>query len=81
MMDSTRLTQWGKWSGRIVADGTEIPIDAMYGTKDRSWGVRPVGDPDPAAPGAHGAADLLPLGAHQLGRLLHALSLLRARQR
>ena len=50
MMDSTRLTQWGNWSGRIVADGAEIPIDAIYGTKDRSWGVRPVGDPSPAAP-------------------------------
>jgi hypothetical protein len=50
MMDSTRLTQWGKWSGRISADGAEIPIDAIYGTKDRSWGVRPVGDPTPAAP-------------------------------
>ena len=25
--------------------GREIPIDAVYGTKDRSWGVRPVGEP------------------------------------
>jgi hypothetical protein len=50
MMDSTRLTQWGSWSGRIAADGAEIPIDSMYGTKDRSWGVRPIGDPTPAAP-------------------------------
>ena len=50
VMDSTRMTQWGTWSGRINAAGTEIPINAMYGTKDRSWGVRPIGAPAPAAP-------------------------------
>ena len=50
VMDSTRLTQWGTWSGRIVAGGAEIPIDRVYGTKDRSWGVRPVGEPTPSAP-------------------------------
>src|SRR3954467_11053692 len=49
-MDSTRMTQWGTWSGSINAAGTEIPINAMYGTKDRSWGVRPIGAPAPAAP-------------------------------
>ncbi len=50
VMDSTRMTQWGTWSGTINAAGTDIPIDAMYGTKDRSWGVRPIGAPAPAAP-------------------------------
>jgi hypothetical protein len=50
VMDSTRLTQWGAWNGRIVAGGTELPIRQVYGTKDRSWGVRPVGEPAPAAP-------------------------------
>ncbi len=50
VMDSTRMTQWGTWSGQIAAAGTTIPIDAIYGTKDRSWGVRPVGAPAPAAP-------------------------------
>ena len=50
VMDSTRLTQWGTWSGRIVAGGNEIPIERVFGTKDRSWGVRPVGEPTPAAP-------------------------------
>ena len=50
VMDSTRMTQWGKWSGRISAAGREIAIDRVYGTKDRSWGVRPVGGPTPAAP-------------------------------
>jgi hypothetical protein len=50
VMDSTRMTQWGHWAGRIVAGGREITVDQMLGTKDRSWGVRPVGAPTPAAP-------------------------------
>ena len=50
VMDSTRLTQWGTWTGRIAAGGTELPIERMYGTKDRSWGVRPVGEPTPIEP-------------------------------
>ena len=50
IMDSTRMTQWGTWSGRINVAGQEVPINQMYGTKDRSWGVRPIGAPAPAAP-------------------------------
>jgi hypothetical protein len=50
MMDSTRLTQWGTWSGSITTGGEQIALDALYGTKDRSWGVRPVGTPAGAAP-------------------------------
>lgn len=50
VMDSTRMTQWGNWSGRISADGRNIALDGVLGTKDRSWGVRPVGAPTPAAP-------------------------------
>ena len=49
IMDSTRLTQWGTWDGRISAGGSDLPIDNVYGTKDRSWGVRPVGEPTPAS--------------------------------
>ncbi len=50
MMDSTRMTQWGTWSGAITTGGGEVTFDALYGTKDRSWGVRPVGAPAGAAP-------------------------------
>jgi hypothetical protein len=50
VMDSTRMTQWGTWCGRIAVPGREIALDRVYGTKDRSWGVRPVGGPTPAAP-------------------------------
>jgi hypothetical protein len=44
-MDHTRLTQWGTWEGTIVLDGTEIVVDParVTGTRDRSWGMRPVG--------------------------------------
>jgi len=44
-MDYTRLTQWGNWSGTIGYDDVEIMVDpsAMRGTRDRSWGIRPVG--------------------------------------
>jgi hypothetical protein len=45
LMDHTRLTQWGTWSGVVVVDGDELRIDPtdVPGTRDRSWGVRPVG--------------------------------------
>lgn len=50
VMDSTRLTQWGTWTGRITTGGAALGLDRVYGTKDRSWGVRPVGEPAGAAP-------------------------------
>jgi hypothetical protein len=45
VMDHTRLTQWGTWEGTIAIDGREHRIDPndVPGTRDRSWGVRPVG--------------------------------------
>jgi hypothetical protein len=49
MMDSTRFTQMGRWQGVIRYAGKTVAVDAarVYGTKDRSWGVRPVGAADP----------------------------------
>ncbi len=46
VMDATRLDQFGFWSGVIRYDGKELPIDGAttYGLKDRSWGIRPVGE-------------------------------------
>ena len=53
LMDYTRLTQNGTWSGWIDIDGLRrtLPADAV-GTRDRSWGVRPIGagDMQPYAP-------------------------------
>jgi len=47
-MDATRLTQHGNWTGVIKFKGDEIKVDPnnFLGTRDRSWGVRPVGSPD-----------------------------------
>jgi hypothetical protein len=51
-MDYTRLTQNGRWSGVITHNKREIAIDPseVRGTRDRSWGIRPVGAPDPQPP-------------------------------
>lgn len=49
MMDATRFAQFGFWRGEIRYAGQTLRIDParVMGTKDRSWGIRPVGDPDP----------------------------------
>ncbi|NLT30939.1 MAG: hypothetical protein GXX86_10880 [Propionibacterium sp.] len=49
IMDYTRMSQWGTWSGRIsVGDTTlEVSADRVVGVRDRSWGVRPLGDRTP----------------------------------
>ena len=47
--DYTRLTQWGDWSGSVTVDGEQLPISPVEvrGCRDRSWGVRPVGQQPP----------------------------------
>ncbi len=54
LMDLTRLTQNGRWSGWIEVDGVRESVAGFVGTRDRSWGVRPIGarDPQEAAPPA-----------------------------
>src|SRR5579871_3381919 len=49
MMDYTRLTQNGVYDGFISVKGKRIEVvrDLVFGTRDRSWGVRPVGLSDP----------------------------------
>ena len=49
-MDYTRLTQNGRYSGWVEVDGVRSAIDGFVGTRDRSWGVRPVGARDPQEP-------------------------------
>jgi len=53
VMDYTRLTQFGSWAGWISVGGTRIEVspDLVVGTRDRSWGVRPVGERETGAPG------------------------------
>jgi len=51
-MEATRFNQFGHWQGEIRYAGKTVRVDParVFGTKDRSWGIRPVGDPAP--PGA-----------------------------
>ena len=48
IMDSTRMTQQGRWEGNINFKGKEIGItpEVYLGSRDRSWGIRPVGSSD-----------------------------------
>ena len=50
IFDYTRLTQFGTWTGWIELDGERIEVTAhdVWGSRDRSWGVRPIGEPAPA---------------------------------
>ncbi len=54
--DTMRLAQTGFWSGTLrLGDETfDITPDRWWGTRDRSWGVRPVGEPEP--PGIRASA-------------------------
>lgn len=48
-LDAQRFAQIGTWEGHIVLDGVrhEVTPDRWLGTRDRSWGIRPSGDPEP----------------------------------
>lgn len=48
-MDYTRATQNVSWRGEVTARGHRLQVQAAHccGTRDRSWGVRPVGMGDP----------------------------------
>ncbi len=52
VMDYTRFTQWGDWSGTLGIEGRTVDLDGagFRGTRDRSWGVRRVGEPEGGAP-------------------------------
>jgi hypothetical protein len=46
-MDYTRMTQSGNYSGWVETKGQRTDVAGCRGTRDRSWGIRPVGLPDP----------------------------------
>lgn len=50
-LEACRMAQLGSWTGWIEVDGDRIEVtpDHWWGSRDRSWGIRPVGDPE--APG------------------------------
>lgn len=49
-LNAQRFAQVGTWSGTLAIDGADIAVtpDLWVGTRDRSWGIRPVGEPVPA---------------------------------
>lgn len=54
VLDATRLTQFGAWQGRLHCAGVEWGVQParVLGARDRSWGLRPVGEPEGGAPAA-----------------------------
>ena len=52
VFDVCRFGQYGRWDGEIKYAGRNLPVDGAqtYGTKDRSWGVRPVGEQETGGP-------------------------------
>ena len=47
--DTQRLAQMGSWSGTITVAGEVIDVrpETTWGSRDRSWGVRPIGEREP----------------------------------
>jgi hypothetical protein len=50
ILDASRFAQVGTWSGAMSVDGADLAVDpsVWVGTRDRSWGIRPVGEGEPA---------------------------------
>ncbi|MFD5811076.1 MULTISPECIES: hypothetical protein [Rhodococcus] len=55
VMDTSRFVQTGRWAGTLTVDGRTRQVDpgTWLGNRDRSWGVRPVGEPEPPGRTAH----------------------------
>jgi len=51
IMHTSRFTQMGYWEGFFSVDGDRREVARAAGTRDKSWGVRPVGEPQGGAPG------------------------------
>ena len=49
VFNTQRFTQMGFWKGKLKAGELmwEIDSDNWWGIRDRSWGIRPVGEPSP----------------------------------
>jgi hypothetical protein len=47
--DTQRLAQLGTWTGTVTVGGADhvATADGWLGSRDRSWGVRPVGEKEP----------------------------------
>ncbi|MFV2172516.1 hypothetical protein ACFHW2_03255 [Actinomadura sp. LOL_016] len=49
MFDSRRIAQTGRWTGHVTIGDERVDVtpDVWWGSRDRSWGIRPVGEPEP----------------------------------
>ncbi len=56
VIESSRFAQVGSWQGTLCVDGQDMAVDPAVwtGTRDRSWGIRPVGETEPAGRPAGG---------------------------
>ena len=50
IFDYTRFTQFGTWEGWIEIDGgrRDVSPATVWGSRDRSWGIRPTGESAPS---------------------------------
>ncbi|MEY2460155.1 MAG: hypothetical protein QOG30_1985 [Acidimicrobiaceae bacterium] len=54
ILDACRFAQLGTWAGELRVAGETISVDddTWVGSRDRSWGIRPVGEAEPPGRGA-----------------------------
>ncbi|MEH6550488.1 MAG: hypothetical protein V7711_02330 [Pseudomonadales bacterium] len=59
LFDSMRFAQTGCWTGslRVGEETFQVTPDSWKGSRDRSWGVRPVGELEP--PGIHASTPIM----------------------
>ena len=57
IFDSIRMAQTGRWTGHIMIgdERVEVTPDRWQGVRDRSWGIRPVGEAEPSGIQANNA--------------------------
>jgi len=56
ILDTARFAQVGSWSGELRVDGATRVVEDWVGSRDRSWGIRPVGESEPGGRPAPDAA-------------------------
>ena len=75
ILETSRFTQFGKWDGSIETESGNLDLTKEYGTRDKSWGVRPVGEPEIGAPGKLNAEprSILVLDSNKFWRYFHSI--------
>jgi hypothetical protein len=51
LIHAARYSQRGFWNGSFTIDGVTHTLTDALAMRDRSWGIRPVGEPEAGAPG------------------------------